>query len=36
MKEVREVIELLKQADERQLKLIKKFIENLLKKKGVD
>lgn len=36
MKEVKEVIELLKQADERQLKLIKKFIENLLKKKGVD
>lgn len=36
MKEVKEVIELLKQADERQLRLIKKFIENLLKKRGVD
>lgn len=33
---MKEILEMLSVANERQLRIIKKFIENLLKKKGAD
>ncbi len=33
---MKEILELLSFANERQLRIIKRFIENLLKKKGAD
>ncbi|GEM_PF-6651447 len=33
---MKEILEMLSMANERQLRIIKKFIENLMKKKGAD
>lgn len=33
---MKEILEMLSMANERQLRIIKKFIENLMKKRGAD